>query len=214
MTVREDVAQVKKLVNSINSDVRLTNKFVYNKIIDVAKLIVRREADSRKIYKSTELFTTIECVELEQEELKNCTNIWIPDCTSVMKSVNKIPKMFLSSTGSIISVYSIDRSIQFLQTTPSIFATIQKREFKGNDKYFWIANDYLYIPNSDVVAVTIDGLVIDRRKTECEPFLSSESPIPDSLRTDVFRVVATEIGSITKRIPTDEKADLNTNSLN
>lgn len=209
-TIREDISQVKRLVNSVHQDVRISNRFVYNKLLDMTSLIIKRDADSRKIYKNIELFTTIECVELEETELKNCTNIFIPNCSYVMRSVNKIPKAFLSGNGSIINVYSIDRSVQFIQTTPLVYSKVQKREFKGNEKYFWILDDYLYIPGN-IAAVTIDVLSIDKRTKKCQPLLDSPSFIPDYLASDVIRVVATEIGSIMKRIPTDENPNLNSN---
>lgn len=216
-TVREDIAQVRKLVNSVRLDTRLTNQYLYNKIIDTAKLIIRRDADSRKIYNSIENFSTIECVELEQDELKNCTSLWIPNCNSVMKSKEPLPKAFLSANASIIQVFSIDRSIQFIQTTPSKFASIQKRQYKGNLQYFWIHNDYLVIPNSYVSAVTIDGLFIDKTSfssNKCLGILDSESPLPDALRMDIFRVVAGEIAGVMKRIPEDASPDMNPNKMN
>lgn len=216
-TVREDIAQIRKLVNSVSLDTRITNQYIYNKIIDVAKLIVRRDADSRKIYNTPESFATIDCLELEEVELKNCTNIWIPGCVSVMRSKKKLPKTFLSGNGSILNVFSIDRSVQFIQTTPSKFTAIQQREFKGNQKYFWIQDDYVVIPNSKIVAVTVDGLFIDRSSfsyNSCLGILDSDSPIPDSLRMDIFRNVATEIGNIMMRIPPDASPELNPNKKN
>ncbi len=212
ITVREDIAQVRKLVNSVNYDTRLSNRFIYNKLIDVAKLIVRRDVS---IYKSPELFRTIECVQLELDDLKTCTNIFIPDCKSVMRSVNKIPKAYLSKSGSIVMVYSVDKSVQFQQTTPSSFTNIYKREFKGPQKYFWIQNDYLYIPDSYISEVVVDGIFIDNSwMTPCGKILESESSLPDGLRTDIIRVTAGELASVMKRIPEDESAELNTNKIN
>jgi len=220
MTVREDIAQVRKGVNSVNLDVRLTNKFIYNKIQDVAKLIIKREAETRKLYKSTELFTTLSCVNLIKDELKNCSNIYIPNCTQVMRSEFKLPKAYLSNTGSILNVYSVDRSVQFFQTTPSGFVNISKREFKGKQKYFWIENDYLIIPDSYITQVGVTGLFIDNtivdvlNGIECSSILESNSTIPDGLRYDVIRTAISEIAGITRRIPEDESPDANANKLN
>lgn len=216
-TVREDIAQVRKLINTVNLDTRITNQFIYNKLLDVTKLIIRREANDRKIYRSTELFKTIDCITLEQDELKNCSNIWIPNCKNVMKSVEKLPKAYLSAMGSILFVYSVDKSVQFIQTTPSSYINISKREFKGNQKYFWIQDDYLIIPDSYISEVVVDGIFIDNselNKDKCANFLDSESSIPDGVRADIIRVTASEIAGVTLRIPEDESADLNSNKKN
>ena len=215
-SVREDIAQVRKLINSVSLDTRISNQFIYNKIIDTAKLFIKRDADTRRIYRNIELFKTISCVELESVDLVNCTGLYIPNCNNVMRSKNKLPKAFLTSNGSLLNVYSIDRSVQFLQTTPSIFTNILKREFKGNQKYYWILDDYLYIPNSYISEVIVDGVFIDNSEliSKCNRFLDSTSSIPDYLRTDVFRTVANEIGGITLRIPEDESPELNSNKKN
>lgn len=219
-TVREDIAQLRKMVNSVHLDTRITNQFLYNKIIDVAKLIIRRDADSRKIYNTLESFASLECVELEQTDIKNCTNIWIPKCSTVMKSVDPLPKAFLSANASIVQVFSIDEieGIQFIQTTPSKFVSIQKREYKGSQRYFWINDEgYLIIPNSFISAVKVYGLFIDRSgfsKNPCQGILDSESPLPDALRMDILRVAASEIAGVMKRIPEDSSPDMNPNKMN
>lgn len=216
-TVREDIALVRKGVNSVHNDTRLTNQFIYHKLLDTAKLIIRRDAETRRIFSSVEIFKELECVKLQPDSLKNCTNIIIPGCTSVMRSINKIPKSYLSSNGSILMVYSIDRSVQFFQTTPSKFVNIKKREYKGNQNYFWITDDYLYIPDSSIEVVSILGLFIDNSKLgedQCLGILDSNSSIPDYLKFDVVRTVVQEIAGVTRRLPEDESVELNSNKLN
>lgn len=218
MTKREEINQVRRLINAVNLDTRISNRFIYNKLQDVAKLFLKREADNnRRIFRSTEFFKTLTCVKLSPVELSSCTNIIIPGCKTVMRSDKKLPKTFISS---LLSVFSIDRSSQFIQTTPSIFVSISKREFKGRINYFWVADDYLYIPNSYISEVIVDGLfennheVLNFESKNCARLLDVESSIPDTLRMDIIRVVATAIAQMTKRIPLDESPELNSNKLN
>ena len=214
MTVREDIAQIRKLLNADKLDMRLSNQFLYNRIIDTAKLIIRREADGRKIFKLTELFKPLDCIDLEPDEFA-CAQFFIPGCKNVMKSVKKLPKAYLSSTGSVLQVFSVDRSVQFNQVTPAAYTSVAKREFKGNEKYFWIQNDYLYIPNSYVAKVLVDGLFINNAdKSKCEKILDSSSSLPDGVRMDILRTAASDIASITLRIPKDESPDNNSNKKN
>lgn len=216
MTVREDIAQVRKLVNSVHLDGRISNQFIYNKIIDVTKLIMRREAENRRIYRSVELFRTLpDCIELESYEPRFCTNVFLPNCRNIMRSKYKIPKAYLSTTGSIVFVFNVDRSEQFFQTTPSSYADIQKREFRANKIYFWIQDDYIYIPDSYISEVVVDGIFIDNSQVykTCK-ILDSDSSIIDGIRTDVIRVAAQEIVGLMKRIPEDESPELNSNKKN
>ena len=217
MTVRETIAQIRKTVNSVNTDVRLSNRFIYNKLMDVVKLLMKREADTRKIYRSIESFKSISCIKLQPEDLKVCTNLYLPGCRNIMKSVNKIPKTFIGNTGSILLVYNIDKSIQFTQTTPSNYLNVLRREFKSPQKYFWISDDYLYIPDSFIEEVIIYGVFLDLSQTtddKCFSLLDADSSIPDWLRTDAIRVTVGEIASVTKRISQDESTELNSNKLN
>lgn len=216
-TIREDIAQVRESVKSLYPDVRMHNKYLYNKILDATKLIFRREVEMRKIFRATELFKSLECIEMEYVNIKSCTNILIPGCNYISKSKKKIPESFLSPTGSILYVFNIIQSQQFFQTTPSMYSDIQRREFKGPQRYFWIEDNYLYIPEQ-INEVLIKGVFINSSELEifnntnkCSKLLDSTSFIPQWLREDVFNVVLNSIAGITKRIPADENTNLNAN---
>lgn len=217
MTKREEINQVRALINAVNLDTRISNRFIYNKLQDVSKLFIKRDVENnRRIFRSTKLFKTLSCVTLSPAPLESCTNLVIPGCKTVMKSDKKIPKTFLN----IMSVFNIDRSVEFISTTPSLFVSINKREFKGKTKYYWIVDDYLYIPDSYISEVIIDGIFENNYDAEkfnnnsCINFLDVETSTPDYLRMDVIRVVASEIAQMTKRIPVDESPELNSNKLN
>ena len=217
-TVREDIALIRKSVNSVNTDSRLTNKFIYDKLVSATSLIVRREAEMRKIYRSTELFKSLNCIEMIEDDIKSCTNIIIPGCTTISRSKRKIPRAFLTPGGSMIEVYSVDQSVKFIQTNISMYTDIAKREFKGNQRYFWIENDYIYIPEyiSEVMlkGVFQDNSLVDKfnTTTSCPSMLNADSFIPSWLREDIYSEVIKSIAGVTKRIPEDENTNSNSNN--
>lgn len=216
-SVRDDINQIKKSINSVNPDVRFSNKFIYDKLLDITKLLIRREVEMRKIY-SSQLFIPIKCIELETVDVASCTNITIPKCNVLSRSKYKIPKVFQSPNGSIIKVFSVEESFEFHKTNISDYVLISKREFKGPQKYYWIENDYLYIPGyiSEVLVkgIFVDGSsveLLNNKNIKCSNFLNADSFIPDWLRKDAFDNVINNIASVTKRIPEDENTNSNSN---
>jgi hypothetical protein len=102
------------------------------------------------------------------------------------------------------------------------YINIAKREYKGNQLYYWIENDYLYMPHN-IDVVLLSGLFIDTSEVTkwndenvkaCHNFLDSQSSFPDWLRMDIIRVVIQEIGGTRMRITADEKPDENSNIRN
>lgn len=214
-TVRDDISQVRRSVNSINPDGRFSNKFIYDKLMDVTKMILRRESDQRRIYKSTELFKPIFCIPMEQVSIRSCTNIFIPNCSYLYKSKIAIPKSFLTPTGSLLSAFNIDQSIKLTNTTPQQYSRTASREARGPELYFWIENDYIYTPQR-IDEIVVYGMFLNNAEVDrinapsiCHRFLDSESVIPDWLRVDVIRLVVQDIAGVTKRIPEDENVNEN-----
>lgn len=214
--VRDVISQLRTATNSITPDVRKTNQFLNSVLVNTTNLILKREVETRKIYRSIEIFKPIDCINLEPVPTSSC-GVFIPNCNTIMKSTIKIPKAYQSSTGYIIMVYAIDRSVQFHQITPSDYINTRKRQYKGKQKYFWIIDDYLYIPDSSIGIVTALGLFIDNSQVDainhpeikCHKFMDSESSIPDWLRKDVIDTATNIIAGVTLRIPQDVNPNLN-----
>ena len=213
--VRDVISQLRSTIRNATPDVRFTNQFLHNTIIDAAKLIIKREVESRKIYRSVEEFKSIDCFHLEPFDATACANIFVPVCNNIMRSVEKIPKAYQSSLGYILMVFSVGRLTKFDQTTPAIYESLKKREFKAPNKYFWIIDDYLYIPDSNISVVTILGLFINNAEVDalngvdsCR-FMDSETGFPQWLEKDILDTAATVLGNITLRVPEDVNPNLN-----
>lgn len=209
MTNREIISNARNMLKSVNIDDRLPSAFIYSEIIKVAQLIFKREAESRKIFNSTELFKKIECEELIDVESKKCGNLPIP-CKNLKRSKNKIPKLFLSSTGSIMFVTSVVDSERLTQSNVNDYINISKREFKSKSSFYWVEDDYLWIPNTSLKFVNIYGIPLSVADLSggCN-FLDSESSIPGWMLEDVLRVTIEKIANINKRLPADENSNLN-----
>lgn len=218
MTNREVISRVRVGLKSLTIDDRIPSKYIYDSMIDVFQLIIKREAESRKLYSSIELFTELDCVELTTVPDKKCGNLPIP-CTNLSRSIKKLPRTLLSSNGSIMFVHSID-GFNFIRTHPHNYQAISNRQFKGDEKYYWVSSDnYLYVPDTTVKYVNVYILpesykeVDEFNKTgECAPFLDNKSSIVQYWMEEITRSTIEKIANSYKKITTDEKSDLNEHS--
>jgi len=73
-----------------------------------------------------------------------------------MKSRKKLPELIYSRHGSSLKeVTNIDFSLDFRPTTPFRFRRDKRREGYGIDRFFYVKDGYLYLPDSDVKTVSI-----------------------------------------------------------
>lgn len=217
MKVRNIISLLRESLNNLNLDMRFSNQFLHNTIITNTALIVRRESESRKIYTNIESFQSIRCLNLESVDMLTCADIIVP-CQNLMKSTVKIPKVYQSNTGPILQVFSLGRITQFHQSTPSSYSTLTKRQYKGNQEYYWIVDDYLYIPgfitNATLLGLFIYPYEVDKLNIndKCLKMMDSECGVPDWLIDAVIDESTKMIAGVTKRIPEDSNPNLNVNN--
>ena len=207
MTVRQIIALVRNEVNSITLDGRKSNRFIFSKILIYTDIILKRESDSRRLFNSTNIFTTLSCFNLKETSL-SCTNIKLPKCKTFMRSSLPLPGFYSSIYGNLLMVETIDGSNRFEQTTPENYKNISNREFKPKTGYYWINNNHLIIPDSEVETVSL-RYIAKIEITTCTG-LDQEIGIPSWLISDVVKYVVQDIRN-TISIPQDENPDLNSN---
>lgn len=162
MTIREITSLVLNRLKTISPDTFVSKRLVYNKLVSTTKDFIKK-SDLKKIYRDSSPFTTINCFEMETVPLHTCCNITIPNCDKVQKSKFKLPEMYISSLGEIMSLYTGDDEI-YIKTNPNAYKKILNLEFQGNSKYYWIENGYIIIPNSKTKKVKVSALFISRSK--------------------------------------------------
>jgi len=209
MTIREIISLVRNELNTITLDDRISNRYIYSKIITYSDIIIKRESDSRRLFNNTNIFSVDECFKLKESKLVNCTTVYIPNCATVMKSVDKLPTFYSSIYGNLLLVSTLDESNRFEQTTPENFKNINNREFKPRTGYYWINDGYLVIPNSEVEAVKIRW--VSKKEVNEITSLDEKIGIPEWLTSDIIRMVVTDIRNM-RAIPKDENPDMNINN--
>lgn len=219
MTLREIISTVRNSVKALTLDDRLSNRYVYSLLLHYTNFFIKRDSDARRIFKQTHLFKTVNCFELEERPLIECSNILIPNCKTVMRSKKKLPKVYNTIYGNLLDVFSVDGSVSFTEGSPNSYSSYKSREFKPKNKgFYFIENDYLIIPDSSINAVMLRGLFVSNDEVKrlngdegdgCKSKLDEEFIAPDYLIADIVKSVTVDIRNINGTVLTDNNPNRN-----
>ena len=223
VTCRQAISEVVGDLRALQMDDHISNRYVLSKLKGYNAIFIKREADQRRLYKSSDVWYTIECFEMKPAKVSDCCNISIPFCSTFMKSVKKIPETYSTNFGNIIrEVSSINNEVQYEQVTPRQYAAIQLRPFKSKKKrYYWIENDHIIIPNSEVELIKITAGFKDvfeakkasacynSAKFPCEGPLDQTFLCPEYLWEVVRSEAVKDLFNFYKRTVPDNFPDLN-----
>jgi len=168
MTNRAIISEITNDIKAYNIDDRVSQRYILNKLRDIAALYIKRENDVFRLYNQQDIWYTINCLEMEPADITKCCDIRIDNCKFLMRSVDELPEIFTYKGGAIIrEVMSMDGSKNFLFTTPTAYRDITNREFIDKRlKYFWIENNHIIIPDSQVKSIKITAFWRDISKAK------------------------------------------------
>lgn len=219
MNIRQFVSTIKQNLNSSSLDSNISGEHIYWVGVSQAQLLIKRETDSRKIFKNSALFRQLDCVKMIEVNSSEC-GPYIP-CNTLIRSKEKLPETFLSNFGSMIYVYNITRDKEFKEVSIGKYKNIKLQKYKPrNTKYFWIENDYLYVPDSEAEILLVSGLFTNpssveefNQTGECKKVLDLPFPAPDYMMSSIIELTTNMI-SMKVRVPADEDGNLNQNDRN
>lgn len=213
-----------RLINAVkehNSDSRLSRRYVWNVFKTALDVFIKRENDKNKLQLLSDVWQTI-CVPMEQVSALQCECLSIDlDCT-INRSKNKLPKITASTFGPIIDkVTNVTNSIRFDTTTANSYDRQRKIKY-NNSFYYFIEDDYLWLPNSDIEAVRLRAYFsenVDKYKCNynpedddaCKSKLEEIISAPDYLITAAIKVSLIELLEGSKQITWDSLPNKNNN---
>ena len=179
----------------------------------------------KSLFREEGLFKTISCFRLKEDNLVKCDIVEFRRCNSLMKSVNKLPELIYSRYGSSIrSIYSIDGNRTYTPITLKKFSLESKRQYSNtsSQKFYYIRDGYLYLPNSTTELVDLDLLTLeeelidelseccgdDTEGASCTSIWDREFNISDKLSEAVIQDTLNEVLSTYKQIVPDENPNL------
>lgn len=211
MKNREAVSEVINDLRALNITQRISERYVLGKLKHFNALFLKRENDKLRLSYYDNIWHTIECIKMIPADVSECTNTRLPKIFSYIKSEKPLPEVYSYSNGPLIKdLMTLDEGHTFLHTTLEDFKNISKREFKGKERYFWIRNNHIIIPNgtAEMINITACFKNIDEAKkiNECSDNcvfpLDEEFPCPLHLFQVVRQETTKDLFSFYKRIET------------
>lgn len=233
MTNGEFVSRVVNGLRALNIDDHISRRYILRIGQNKSKFYISQKLLDKSLFKEDNLFKTISCFELRNEDRISCGIYEFARCESLMKSYHKIPGLVYSRYGaSVISVTSIDGSVQFTPITLKALSVNKDRvnahKFKKN--YYYIQDSFLYLPDSEVEMVRVTYIPFDvsdidsvskckhselgieksEDSGECTNVWDLQFMCPDKLSEQVVTETINEVFN-SRRIPEDENPNGDSN---
>lgn len=211
VTYREICSDILNDLKSFNLDDKISYRFIKNKLIDKASYFLKQDSKSREIIKFADYWKPLDCIGLEEVSISECGDI---GCKKVMKSIEQIPSTLQLYSGNALKLFNIEYTKEYNLTQPYLYKDLINRQFKSKNGYFWIIDNYIYIPDSEVEFVIPFGIFREDQIaiSNCKKPLDSYFSFPEYIVTLSKQEVLKELLGGYKQLVSDEKSDLNNNS--
>jgi len=220
MNNRTLVSRIEIGLNALNKDTRTAKRYILEVATSKAIFYMAQKFRDRSLFRESNLFTTIDCFEMTKIDKYNCDIVEFKSCNTVMKSVNKLPKLLYSRYGSSIKdVTNIDYTKEFKETTISKYRRDKQREEYNSDLFYYIKDGDLYLPDVDVKRISLlvytpnqyEAIkVASCGRKECLNPWDFEFIISDKLSEVIIQETIKEVG-FKLQIPTDENPNMDSN---
>ena len=218
MTNRDLTSRIAGVFKTLSKDSRIPKRLILKTAESKAKFLIAQKLNDRSLYREQNLYQTISCIELIDQDIIRCPIIEFKSCRSLKRSKLKLPELIHSKYGnSLKEVTSIDGQYSFEPITPAQYRLNKKRTLKTKTDYFYVQDGYLYLPDSEVEMVDIVVLTTDLYKLEqcsscsenkCKSVWDFEFICPDKLLEVVIQETIKEL-SLNKQIREDVNPNLN-----
>jgi len=229
MKNKEIVSEIINDLRALNIDDRISSRYVLSKLRGFLALYIKRENDQRKLYDYDTLWLTVPCVEMEPANDIECCGVVIPKCKTWMRSKKAIPEIYITGQGPAIQqLQSARGDIVFIKSTLKDYLKASARRWQNKEnKYFWIENNHLVVPDSEIELVTLVAYFKDKKagkelsgcpETDCgekDPKcnlpMDEDFDCPDYLLAQVKQDTITNLFNFYKRNIVDDVPNLSTN---
>lgn len=225
MSTKKEIAdRILTTLRQTNKDRFLSKRFVLNIAQEKMKFLLSQKLRDRSLYRESNIYTNINCVEFEEIDTVECDIIEFRMCKSIMKSKGKLPDIIYSRYGdSIRMVTNLDHTIKIGKTTPTDVIRNKHRKGYVEEPYYYIRDGYLYLINTHLKRGFVELLTLDTKaaeelecgcnKEECKPALEYEFVGSDKLMEAVIQQTLQELSNSYLQIRPDENPNNNENVI-
>lgn len=217
MTNREVVDRINHTFRGTSKDGRIADRYILNVAQTIAETYLANKSRSFNLHRQDDLFTILDCFEMKRDKIVDCPILEFRRCDKLVKSKSKLPTNVSNRLGnSIIEVGTVDGSFALQKSTIQQYRRDKIRGSK--EKYFYVVDGYLYIPDVDwevvrVVMITTDPYEADALSAccdECKSAWDYDFIAPGEVTEQVIREAAQQV-SVMIQIPSDENPNMDSN---
>lgn len=219
----EIVSRVMNGLKLLNKDDRLSKRYILYVAEKNAELLISHKLRDNTLFRESNVYSSVSCFELEKKDKYKCGVVEFHSCNTVMRSKKKLPDVVFSKYGAAIKQVSpIDfmSDEEFTPSTLSQFKRNRRRQNLQDDtKHYYIKDSYLYIPESDVRAISLELIVVNTFKLSdidsefekgCKSAWDYEFKCPDKILDTVIQKTIQEV-ALSKQVITDENPNMDEN---
>lgn len=221
MTNAEAVSRLLGSTNSLSKDDRISRRLVLSILRGKAEHYISTKLSERSLFREDNLYSVVDCFEMEKEDVMRCDIIEFRRCRSIMKSTKRLPKLIYSKYGSSLKeITTLDDERDFKFTTPSQFRRDKNRAGKDDYIRYYVKDGYLYLLDTEVESVNLYLLTLETDKLEdlsscskkdtCKSLWEYDFIYPSKLEEVIFSEALKELMN-RKGIPQDTNPNLDSN---
>ena len=214
----EITSRILNTLKSLGKDGRISRRYILKVAQEKAKFLIGQKNGENSLYREQNLYSTLECLEMEKTDLIKCPIIEFRSCKQLMRSKKQLPELIHSKYGaSVKEVTSLDGEHLLLPITPYQYRLNKQRKTDSAENYFYVKGNFLYIPDLEVQMVQVNLITQDLYELEqcseckeknCKSVWDYEFVCSDKLLEIVLQETLKEV-SMTKQIQADQNPNLN-----
>lgn len=203
-----------------SKDSRISRRLVLSTLESKAKFYISQKLNDKSLYRESNIYKEVPCVKFKNIDIIKCPIIEFRTCKTLMRSEEQVPELIWSKYGHTLKeVTSIDGSFTFEPITATQYRKNKQRTGKTNKKYFYVKDNYIYIPDyefhsGNLYLISPDAYelaqISECSENKCDSVWEFEFICPNKLEEIVIQETIKHL-SLTKQIQEDTNPNLNPN---
>jgi hypothetical protein len=157
------VSSIRGMFKLISSDNIVTNRMILAEIQTANILLSTQQLQKRNGWNSPNLFTVLNCIEMEPVPMYNCCGAG--DTCTVAKSKKRLPRIVeVNNVLAVQGVWTVDKMVRFKEigTFDRYSNLLKLYPEKGNtERLFWIEDNYLFTNDPLIEIMSIAAFLAD-----------------------------------------------------
>lgn len=207
-TIGQHIANIRSSLRIYSADQPLSNRLVYQRIVDNAAQLIKQESNRRRLMSTDTIFSEPLCLDLVIRPASECCDAPVDEYWSVSE---EMPAIGEGLYGHIIQgVWNVTRTQSIDPVTPGEYITLRKmKHVRQKPRYFIQKNRIIVTAQMDrvIVSAYFPDPLSGRKCEGCFSPVDQPFPFPSYLEGTLYKIVLAEIDASYRRSREDGKSD-------